>query len=80
LLASAVHLVEIDLLRGGPRMPFASALPECDYGILVSRMEDRPRADFWPVQLRQPLPVIPIPLRAPDPDARLELQAILHHV
>jgi hypothetical protein len=80
LLASAVHLVEIDLLRGGPRMPYATPLPECDYGVLVSRLETRPRADFWPLRLRQPLPVIPIPLRDPDPDARLDLQAILHHV
>jgi hypothetical protein len=80
LLASAVHLVEIDLLRGGPRMPFASALPECDYYAMVSRMEKRPKADFWAIHLRNPLPVIPIPLRQPEPDARLDLQAVLHHV
>jgi hypothetical protein len=80
LLASSAHLVEIDLLRGGPRMPFAGPLPECEYYALVSRMEKRPRADFWPIRLRDPLPAIPIPLRAPDPDARLDLQAALHHV
>jgi hypothetical protein len=80
LLASSAHLVEIDLLRGGPRMPFAGPLPECDYYALVSRMERRPTADFWPIRLRDRLPVLPIPLRAPDPDARLDLQAALHHV
>jgi hypothetical protein len=80
LLASSVHVIEIDLLRGGPRLPFASALPECDYYALVSRMEKRPRADLWPIHLRDPLPTIPIPLRDPDPDARLNLQAVLHHV
>jgi hypothetical protein len=80
LLASSTHLVEIDLLRGGPRMPFASPLPECEYYALVSRMENRPQADFWPVRLRDPLPAIPIPLRKPDPDAQLDLQAALHHV
>jgi hypothetical protein len=80
LLASSVHLVEIDLLRGGPRTPFAGPLPECEYYAMVSRMEKRPTADFWPIRLRDPLPVIPIPLRAPDPDARLDLQAALHHV
>jgi hypothetical protein len=80
LLASSAHLVEIDLLRGGPRMPFAGALPECDYYALVSRMEKRPRADFWPVRLADALPVIPIPLRAPDPDVPLDLQAALLHV
>lgn len=80
LLASSTHLVEIDLLRGGPRLPFAGAVPPCDYYALVSRMETRPRADFWPIRLRDPLPAITIPLRAPDPDARLDLQAVLHHV
>jgi hypothetical protein len=80
LLASAVHLVEIDLLRGGPRMPFVSALPECDYYALVSRMEKRPEADFWAIHLRNPLPIIPIPVRPPDPEVRLDLQATLHSV
>ncbi len=35
-LNSPAHYVEIDLLRGGPRMPLEN-LPECDYYILVSR-------------------------------------------
>ena len=80
LLANAVHLIEIDLLRGGPRMPFAKPLPQCDYYVMVSRMGKRPQADFWPLALRDPLPVVPIPLREPDPDAKLDLQAVLHHV
>jgi hypothetical protein len=80
LLASSTHLVEIDLLRGGPRMPFAGPVPECAYYVLVSRVDKRPQADFWPIQLREPLPPIPIPLREPDPDASLDLQAVLHHI
>lgn len=79
LLASAVHLVEIDLLRGGPRLPL-EGLPACDYYILVSRYKDRPRAGVWPIQLRDRLPVFPIPLRASSPDARLDLQEVLHRV
>lgn len=80
LLASSTHLVEIDLLRGGPRMPFVGMVPECSYYALVSRMEKRPQADFWPIGLRDALPVIPIPLHGPDPDAQLNLQAALNHV
>jgi hypothetical protein len=80
ILASRTHLVEIDLLRGGPRMPFGGPLPECAYYVLVSRVEVRPRADLWPIRLRDPLPVIPIPLRDADPDVRVDLQAILHRV
>jgi hypothetical protein len=76
---AGVHLVEIDLLRGGKRPPI-EGLPECPYYVLVSRVEERPKVGLWPAQLRERLPVIPIPLRAPDPDARLDLQSLLHRV
>lgn len=79
LCSGSVHLVEIDLLRGGPRMPIED-LPDCDYYAMVNRREDRPRVALWPVRLRERLPVLPIPLRTPDPAARLDLQELLHHV
>jgi hypothetical protein len=74
VLAGMTHLVEIDLRRGGSR-PTPPELPPCDYFIVVSRYEKRPILDFWPV--RQRLPMIPIPLLAPDPDVHLDLQAVL---
>ena len=79
LLNGPVHLVEIDLLRGGPPLP-AEDRPDCSYSVLVSRVERRRDADFWPISLRERLPVIPIPVRAPDPDARLDLQAVLDQI
>lgn len=79
VLVSMAHLVEIDLLRGGVPMP-APDRPECDYSVMVSRAERRPEADFWPIALREPLPFIPVPLRAPDRDATLNLQDLLHRV
>jgi hypothetical protein len=83
ILSSGTNLIEIDLLRGGPRMPWAR-LPSCDYYVIVSRPTDRtaddPHAGLWPLQLREPLPVIPVPLRAGESDATLDLQAILHHI
>jgi hypothetical protein len=78
LLRSPAHLVEIDLLRGWTPMP-AEDRPEGDYSVLVSRAERRPAADFWPIRLRDRLPEIPIPLRAPDDDGRVNLQDVLHH-
>jgi len=36
----------------------------------------RPKAKFWPILLRQRLPVIEIPLKKGDPDAPLDLQAV----
>jgi hypothetical protein len=76
-LHSAAHLVEIDLLRGWKPMP-ALGRPECDYSIMVSQAEKRLAADFWPVRLRERLPVIPIPLRQGDGAAHVDLQDVLN--
>jgi Protein of unknown function (DUF4058) len=79
LLNGPVHLVEIDLLCAGSPMP-ADDRPTCAYSVLVSRVERRLDADFWPISLRQRLPEIPIPVRSPDADARIDLQAILSQI
>ena len=78
ILAGPAHLVEIDLLRTGMPMPDQHRAKSA-YGIMVSRAEERPAADFWPIGIRDPLPVIPVPLR-PASHAALDLQEILHHV
>jgi hypothetical protein len=70
-------LVEIDLLRGGERMP-VEEMPACDYIVMVSRSYERPRVELWPLALRDPLPTIPIPLRRGDRDATIDLQRLLH--
>jgi hypothetical protein len=57
-LRSRAHFVEIDLLRGGPRMP-PEELPTCDYCAIVSRVESRPKAGVWPWRLRIPCPQSP---------------------
>ncbi|QEH35351.1 hypothetical protein OJF2_39020 [Aquisphaera giovannonii] len=79
VLASPAHFVEIDLLRGGRPMPLV-ARPPCCYSVLVSRAEQRPHADFWPIGLRERLPEIAVPLHPPDGDARVDLQEILDQV
>jgi Protein of unknown function (DUF4058) len=79
ILEQRTHLVEIDLRRGGER-PHYPPLPPCDYYVLVSRWQDRPVVGVWPIGLRDPLPVIPIPLTPPDADVPLDLQALLHRV
>ncbi len=77
LLRSTAHLVEIDLLRGWAPMP-SEDRPECDYSVMVSRAEKRRAADFWPIMLRDRLPVIPIPLRPPDDAVPVDIQEVLH--
>ena len=79
LLGGRVHLVEIDLLRGGRPLP-SEGRPECEYSVLVSRADARPVAGFWPIRLRERLPVIPVPLRYPAEEARIDLQEILDAV
>ena len=54
--------------------------PECLYSVVVSRAEERPRAGFWPLRLRDRLPTVPIPLREPDGDAEINLQEVLNRV
>jgi hypothetical protein len=72
ILRSNTHLVEIDLLRGGQRMP-VEELPPCDYVVMVSRSYERPRVELWPFGLRDPLPLIPVPLRLGKSDATVDL-------
>lgn len=79
VLHSPAHFVEIDLLRGWGRMPM-TPLPDCDYAVLVSRAEERPLAELWPLRLRETLPTIPVPLRSDMPDAKVDLQAALARV
>jgi hypothetical protein len=78
ILRSPSNLVEIDLLRGWAPMP-EGGRPEGDYSVLVSRAVRRPVAAFWPIRLRDRLPLIPIPLKPDDPEGRVDLQDVLHH-
>jgi hypothetical protein len=75
LLASPIHFVEIDLLRAGPRVPVAG-LPGCDYCALVRRAPGH-EVEVRAWRMRHPFPVIAVPLRAGEPDAQLNLRAVL---
>ena len=77
LLGSTAHLVEIDLLRQGKRVPMIEPLPAGPYFAFVSRAGHRPAVGVWPISLRQPLPKIPVPLLAGDEDVPLDLQQAL---
>jgi hypothetical protein len=80
VLNSDVHWVEIDLLRAGvPSVTRPPLLPS-DYRVLVSRGGKRTSARYWPICVRQPLPVIPIPLRGMGPHVPLDLGAVLRTV
>lgn len=75
ILKSNSHLVEIDLLRNGERLPVRGDLPKAPYYVFLSRVERRPDIGIWPIMLNEILPVVPIPVKSPDADVSLNLQA-----
>lgn len=77
ILASAAHLLEIDLLRGGERPPLERPVPVAPYYVVLSRAERRPTVAVWPIQLEDRLPILPVPLVQPDPDVPLDLGVAL---
>jgi hypothetical protein len=74
MLLSTAHLLEIDLLRQGQRVPMQSPLPRAPYFVFLSRVEKRPITEIWPIGLTEPLPVVPAPLLPDDKDEALDLQ------
>lgn len=83
LVAAGVNVVEIDLLRAGPR---TIDLPDSyqvspqrgeHYLICASRGVVPGRREVYRCLLRERLPAIRIPLRVTDPDVPLDLQALI---
>lgn len=74
------HLIEIDLLRGGARPPLEEPVPPAPYYVMLSRENKRPRVEVWPIQFYDKLPVLPVPLLQPDPDAKLDLGMVVAQV
>ncbi len=79
---AGVNVVEIDLQRRGRPTTFA----DCNffnrhirptYHTSVWRANDPEGGECYPMPLREPLPVIAIPLREDDADATLDLQALV---
>jgi hypothetical protein len=77
LVRDGIHFVELDLLRGGTRTQLAKPLPPGDYYANVFRADRKPDVDVFAWRLRDKLPVIRIPLRAPDKDIPLNLAEAL---
>ena len=80
VLRTAAHLLEIDLLRGGRRPPLLDDLPEAPYFIFLSRANNRGQLEIWPLHLREPLPIVPVPLQDSDPDVPLDVGKALQAI
>jgi hypothetical protein len=79
LREGGVHLIEIDLIRRGQRPFQHPRIPDVPYLITLTRAAVL-KADLWPLNLQQPLPTIPVPLRKPDPDIPLDLGQVFDTV
>jgi hypothetical protein len=71
-----VHLIELDFLLDGARLPMDEPLPTAHFYAFVSRAGRRPNSEVFAWSIHQPLPTIPIPLDPPDPDVELDLPAL----
>ncbi len=71
LHTNGVHVIEIDLLRRGTR-PYSSKKTPSHYQVMLLRAK-KSNAAIWAVNVQDKLPVLPVPLLAPDPDVVLDL-------
>ena len=78
-LASAAHFVEIDLLRESPPLPilWRGEQRPGHYRILVSRADERPRANLYLFNVRDPIPRFALPLRAGDAEPIVDFGKLL---
>ncbi len=80
MLLGRANFIEIDLLRGGSKMPMLGPWPNSPYSLLVSRMGDAAYCRVWKAYFDHPLPPIPVPLCDPDPDLTLDLQPLIDDI
>jgi hypothetical protein len=79
LRQTQVNLVEIDLLRRGTRPFNHPRLQEVPYVVTLTRAQAT-ALEVWTIALLERLPVLPIPLRSPDPDVALDLEQALAEI
>ncbi|HEX6984817.1 MAG TPA: DUF4058 family protein [Planctomycetaceae bacterium] len=80
LLDAGINLLEIDLVRGGRRLPTVELLPRGDHFAFVSRGEEPGKVSVYAWRLRDPLPTLPVPLRIDDSHVTVALQPVFDRV
>lgn len=76
ILMTLTHLVELDLLRAGARLPVEPEDVRGDYRIIVSRSRHRPKADLYSFSVRDVIPPFPLPLARGEPELEVELKSV----
>lgn len=76
VLHADANLIELDLLRGGLRLPTIQPLPAGDYYAFVCRRARPSKAAVYAWTLRDRLPSIPVPLGDDEPEAVIDLRSV----
>jgi hypothetical protein len=80
ILSSRTHLIEIDLLRRGQKMPVIGNDIDSNYRVLVCRGNRRPKADLYAFNVQDPMPAFPLPLRSGDTEPIIDLQELFTQI
>ncbi len=80
LMLGYVNLVEIDLLRGGERMPMLDPWPDSPYVLMLARRGRDHYCQVWRGHCDGPLPTLPVPLVQDVPDLSIDLQTMVDTV
>ena len=79
ILSSPTHLVEIDLLRAGRRMPVIGAVPDTHYRILVANAHrTEPIATLYAFGIRDAIPDFVLPLAQADEGIAINLNPVIN--
>jgi hypothetical protein len=83
-IRAAISLLELDFLRGGEHTVAASleslhARGEWTYLVCLSDANRQGACSVWPINLRQTLPRVRVPLGGDDPPVIIALQPLMEH-
>lgn len=73
-------MLEIDLLRRGKRPSMLTPLPDSPYFLFLKRADGGTDVEIWPVSFKEAIPLLPVPLRHPDPAIPLDLNQAIQTV
>jgi hypothetical protein len=83
IFCTGKNLVEIDLRRDGEPMPFRFLQANgrrSQYRILVKRGEHWSRAYLYPFNVRDPIPIFPLPLKPDDAEPPVRLGEVIKKI
>lgn len=80
ILGTRTNLVEIDLLRDWPSMPFSGEVRLSHYRILIRRGDEGASARLYAFNVRDAMPVFPLPLQPDDREPVVNLKELLEEI